>query len=173
MSNFLARKSVAVASSPGRLTDTGRTRSRRVWRGDGISEKYYTISTASTGNISCVINIICECAPMNARAPGKTAVSVSLPQSLVDQIDARAAGLGLNRSQYLASLARCDIHTGGPLELRDAPSSTARDLVDAAAAAAVQRAAAGKPVAAPVRYKLTPAPRRKDSRKRAATSGNP
>jgi hypothetical protein len=43
----------------------------------------------------------------------QTAVSVSLPKSLLRQIDQRADSLGIPRSQYLAMLARRDIVTGG------------------------------------------------------------
>ncbi len=101
-------------------------------------------------------------------------VSLSLDQEILERARQRAENLGFKSfSAYVQAVVRSDLLDEGPMQMRDAPSSTARDLVDAAAAAAVQRAAAGKPAAAPVRYKLTPAQRRKDSRKRAATSGNP
>lgn len=56
------------------------------------------------------------------RSPGQTAISVSLPQSLVDQVDKRAEALGLSRSQYLAQLARADLMDRGDLTLRETPS---------------------------------------------------
>lgn len=37
------------------------------------------------------------------RAPGKTQISISLPESLVRQIDALAAGENRNRSNYIAN----------------------------------------------------------------------
>ena len=46
-----------------------------------------------------------------------TAVSISLPRSLLRDIDKRADSLGIPRSQYLAMVARRDIHTGGPFYL--------------------------------------------------------
>lgn len=35
------------------------------------------------------------------RSPGQTAISISLPESLVAQVEERAQALGLSRSQYL------------------------------------------------------------------------
>lgn len=58
------------------------------------------------------------------RSPNQTAFSVSMEEALRDDIDARAESLGLNRSQYLATLARNDIATGGDLLLRE-PSTPA------------------------------------------------
>jgi hypothetical protein len=66
------------------------------------------------------------------RSPGQTAFSVSMEKDLRDDIDARAAALGLNRSQYLAVLARNDIDTGGHLVLRDTPNSSPDEEVSAA-----------------------------------------
>lgn len=61
------------------------------------------------------------------RSPGQTVTALSLPETLKDAIDQRAAQLGLSRSAYLCALARADIATGGPLTieaatLHDAPS---------------------------------------------------
>lgn len=61
------------------------------------------------------------------RRPDQTAISVSIHVGLLAQIDARAASLGLNRSQYLAQLARNDVASGGDLVLRDTPPPTAAD----------------------------------------------
>jgi len=47
---------------------------------------------------------------------------VSIPQSLLDKVDQRAAALGLSRSQYLAQLARADLMDRGDLTLRETPS---------------------------------------------------
>jgi hypothetical protein len=55
------------------------------------------------------------------RKPNQTAISVSISVEQLARIDARAAFLGLNRSQYLIQLARKDVSTGGDLILRDAP----------------------------------------------------
>lgn len=68
-----------------------------------------------------------------ARSPGKTAISVSMTEDLLAQMDARAASLHLNRSQYLAELARADLAQGGPLTLTDTSSTK----VDAAVATTV------------------------------------
>ncbi len=46
---------------------------------------------------------------MSIRIPGQKVISVSLPQTLIDDIDARAASLGLSRSAYLSLLARQDL----------------------------------------------------------------
>lgn len=55
------------------------------------------------------------------RSPGQTAIGVSIQATLLAQIDARAAALGLSRSTYLAQLARADIEAGGPMMLADNP----------------------------------------------------
>lgn len=57
------------------------------------------------------------------RRPDQTAISVSIHVGLLAQIDARAAALGLNRSQHLAQLARNDVASGGDLVLREAPDT--------------------------------------------------
>lgn len=57
------------------------------------------------------------------RSPGQTAISVSIPQSLLDQVDERASALGLSRSQYLAQLARADLMERGDLTLREQPDT--------------------------------------------------
>lgn len=44
-----------------------------------------------------------------------SAISISLPTELLEQIDKRAASLGLARSQYLALLASNDLRVLGPL----------------------------------------------------------
>jgi len=57
------------------------------------------------------------------RSPGKLAISVSMTEDLLSDLDARAESLGLNRSQYLAQLARNDLAQGGTLILRETPVS--------------------------------------------------
>lgn len=58
------------------------------------------------------------------RSPGKTAISVSMTVELLEKLDARAESLGLNRSQYLAQLARADLVSGGALTLHaDIPAA--------------------------------------------------
>lgn len=61
------------------------------------------------------------------RRPNQTAISVSISVEQLARIDARAASLGLNRSQYLIQLARKDVSTGGDLTLRDAPTTSPLD----------------------------------------------
>ncbi|WP_309400213.1 ribbon-helix-helix domain-containing protein [Cerasicoccus maritimus] len=39
----------------------------------------------------------------NGRAPGKTQISISLPQELIDRIDAAAAAENRNRSNFIAT----------------------------------------------------------------------
>ena len=56
------------------------------------------------------------------RSPGQTAIGISLPRALLEAIDQRATALGLNRSQYLAALARRDIDERGDLTLRESLS---------------------------------------------------
>lgn len=53
------------------------------------------------------------------RSPGQTAISVSLDGGLLARIDERAGALGLNRSQYLAQLARADLQKRGELRLQE------------------------------------------------------
>ena len=73
------------------------------------------------------------------RSPGQTAISVSLPADLVEEIDARANALGISRSQYLVHLARADLIERGELTLRETASSDPRLAVaEAAAAKAVE-----------------------------------
>lgn len=55
------------------------------------------------------------------RSPGQIAFSVSMEERLRDEIDARSESLGLNRSQYLAILARRDLATGGGMTIPDHP----------------------------------------------------
>ena len=73
---------------------------------------------------------------MSIKLPGQKVISVSLPQTLIDDIDARAASLGLSRSAYLSLLARQDIANPAPPEIPAAtgqppaapPPTAARDL---------------------------------------------
>lgn len=53
------------------------------------------------------------------RSTDQIAVSLSMKRSLRDQIDQRAEKLGLNRSQYLAILARADIAEGGEFAINE------------------------------------------------------
>ena len=56
------------------------------------------------------------------RSPGQVAISISMTEEMVQQIDARAASLGLTRSGYLAALARKDVAYGGDLTLKETSS---------------------------------------------------
>lgn len=64
------------------------------------------------------------------RAPDQTGISVSMAKSLLSQIDARAAKLGLTRSQYFAHLARNDLAEGGGLMIQE-ETSHPKSLPDA------------------------------------------
>lgn len=55
------------------------------------------------------------------RSPGQTAVSLSIEQELLAQIDQRAEALGLSRSVYLAALARRDLADKGDLTIQEIP----------------------------------------------------
>lgn len=83
----------------------------------------------------------------HTRSKDITAISVSIPVSLLERVDARARALGLNRSQYLAQLARSDIAERGAMTLREEPpiSSTVEDIV-ASVVDGPQPPAATKPV---------------------------
>lgn len=65
------------------------------------------------------------------------AISVSLSQELLGDIDKRAESLGLNRSQYLAQLARRDVAEKGHMILTDTSNPVNSAKVDAAVEAAV------------------------------------
>jgi hypothetical protein len=56
------------------------------------------------------------------RKPDQTAISVSMSKTLLEQLDARAEALGLNRSQYLVHLARQDLASKGALILQEHPT---------------------------------------------------
>lgn len=56
---------------------------------------------------------------MKPRSPGQTATSFSCEETLLRRIDDRARSLNMNRSQYLAALARRDLVEGGPLILQE------------------------------------------------------
>lgn len=74
------------------------------------------------------------------RSPGQTAISISLPESLVAQVEERAQALGLSRSQYLVQLARADLKERGALTLHETPNSTPDvRTAEAAAVAAVKQ----------------------------------
>lgn len=53
------------------------------------------------------------------RTPGQTAISVSMLDTLVADIDDRARNLGLSRSKYLVQLAKNDLKKKGRLTLED------------------------------------------------------
>lgn len=60
----------------------------------------------------------------------QTAVTISLPKSLLRQIDARADRLNIPRSQYLALIARRDIRIGGSLTLSPADAASPPKQID-------------------------------------------
>jgi len=51
---------------------------------------------------------------VNIRPAGQKTISVSLPQTLVEDIDRRADSLELPRSKYLKLLAQRDLRELGP-----------------------------------------------------------
>jgi hypothetical protein len=60
----------------------------------------------------------------------QTAVTISLPKTLLRQIDARADRLGIPRSQYMALIARRDILIGGSLTLSPADAGNPPRQID-------------------------------------------
>jgi metal-responsive CopG/Arc/MetJ family transcriptional regulator len=58
---------------------------------------------------------------MKPRSPGQTAISISIDEKLLIEIDARAKALGLNRSQYFAHVARQELSDGGDFVIRETP----------------------------------------------------
>ncbi len=71
---------------------------------------------------------------MKARSPGQTAISISIPEELLAQIDRRAESLGLPRSLYIALLAKQDLIELGDIILRSpaAKQPTQVELTDEA-----------------------------------------
>lgn len=59
-------------------------------------------------------------------------MSISLSEELREQIDARAAALGLPRSQYLAMVARKDVMLGGSLVIPSSDTPKRVNLTDEA-----------------------------------------
>ena len=81
------------------------------------------------------------------RTPGQTATSFSCEETLLKAIDERAHSLGMNRSQYLAALARKDLVERQPFTLHEKQSGSPPKP---------------PPTEKPVRYSLTH-PKRKAS----------
>ena len=72
---------------------------------------------------------------MKARSKGQTSICISLTKAQLAEIDARAAALNLNRSQYLALVARKDIMRGGPLLIPDPDAAKPPRQIDLTAEA--------------------------------------
>ena len=111
------------------------------------------------------------------RSPGQVAISVSLPEKLLEEIDDRAEALGLNRSQYFAQLARGDLQTRPELILRETPSTYGGDVNLDRVQAAVEEltadaVAAGKRAAARG-ARGAPAHRQSKAIRRMKASSNP
>lgn len=66
------------------------------------------------------------------RSPGQTAISVSVPTDLLRDIDTRAESLGLNRSQYLAQLARADLLAKGAMLIHETNAPPVKPLAPVA-----------------------------------------
>lgn len=84
------------------------------------------------------------------RSPGKTAISVSMTQALLDQVDQRASALNLTRSQYISQLARADVAAGGDLTLKENSKTKHVSSIDQAGdeiAAALKPSSPKKPAA--------------------------
>jgi len=73
------------------------------------------------------------------RSSDQTAVSFSLPKALLDQADARAAALGMSRSQYLNQLLRRDVTDRAPLILQETPPEYRTKNVDAIASEVLKK----------------------------------
>ena len=69
------------------------------------------------------------------RSKGQTSICISLTKAQLAGIDARAAALNLNRSQYLALVARRDIMRGGPLLIPSPDAATPPRQIDLTAEA--------------------------------------
>ena len=59
----------------------------------------------------------------HTRSDQQTAISVSMTRDLVNQVDQRAKALGLNRSQYLAMLAKADLAARGAMIINESPDA--------------------------------------------------
>jgi hypothetical protein len=90
----------------------------------------------------------------HTRSLTQTAISVSMPNDLRDEIDLRAKSLGLNRSQYLARLAEADLAKGGPLTIT--PADPVTRILDDVLAGSLADTAAAKPGPGPARPVLRP-----------------
>lgn len=56
-----------------------------------------------------------------ARSPGQTAISLSMPEDVVRELDRRAAALHLNRSTFILQLIKQDLAERPDLVLRETP----------------------------------------------------
>ena len=65
-----------------------------------------------------------------ARSPGQTVTTISLPETLLAEIDKRRVKLGLSRSAYLCALARADIAKRGTLTLSELTEEQAQIIHD-------------------------------------------
>jgi hypothetical protein len=72
---------------------------------------------------------------VKARSKGQTSICISLATEQLAEIDARATALNLNRSQYLALVARKDIMRGGPLLIPDPDAAKPPRQIDLTAEA--------------------------------------
>ena len=77
-----------------------------------ISDLFEMAFTFETGSLA--LNRMPKKKTKNGRAPGKTQISISLPQALVDRIDRLADAQNRNRSNFIANeLSRiCDEQLG-------------------------------------------------------------
>lgn len=94
------------------------------------------------------------------RSEDQTGISISMSQKLLEDIDSRAAALGLNRSQYLSQLARADIASGGSLTLHETNSTAS--AAELTVAAAARGAKTGRPAPdRPTSYRARPRSKKK------------
>jgi len=65
---------------------------------------------------------------MSARSSNQTAISMSLPKELLQEIDRRASSLGLSRSSYLSLLAQRDLRELGPLTVHGREAGSGNEI---------------------------------------------
>lgn len=104
----------------------------------------------------------------HTRSENQTAISVSMTRELLAEVDERAKALGLNRSQYLAQLARADLRERRELTLREIPSSARVEALALAGAQLALNDATAAP-ATPAVAPTAPARYRKAGKRRSKT----
>ncbi len=115
--------SISRRRSGGTFTATGTAASRTVSvvTQYGIATALYSVKRfvlelyGVSGNTKLVTT--------RKRSADQTATAISLPKSLLREIDERSEKLGITRSAYLCALARADLARRGSLVLSETPTS--------------------------------------------------